>query len=111
MSFLSSLFHDNEAKKEVHSVLDLVTYTASLASNPTEVDSLLDRVRKLTATHSAEAALSSSEEADLIQVYIALEKYLTTRDPIRTYTKEELRGRLDPGLLAKLTEQEDKGGS
>ncbi|HRJ06492.1 MAG TPA: hypothetical protein PK096_02270 [Candidatus Saccharibacteria bacterium] len=109
MSLFGSLFHDTESKQEVKNVLDLVTYTASLASNPTEVDSLIDQVRKVTATHAAQNTLSPAEEATLIHVYLGLERYLTTRDPIRTYTKDELRGRLNPDLLTKLTQQEAKG--
>lgn len=106
MSLFSSLFHDTAARGETENILDLVTYTASLASNPTEVDNLLDEVRKITATHSVETALSPNDEAELIKVYLGLEGYLTTRDPIRTYTKDELRGKLSPDLLAKLTAHE-----
>ena len=110
MSLFSSIFHDTETKQEVQDVLDLVTYTASLASNPKEVDDLIDQVRKITATQAEDSSLTPKEEATLLEVYLKLERYLTTRDPIRNYTRDELRSRIKPELLTKLSQQEIKGG-
>lgn len=112
MSLFSSLFNptDSSATKIITSPLDLVTNTASLASNLTDIDPLLDPVRKITATYSPEEALSLTDNEELFNVYLALEQYLTTNDPIRTFTKKELRSRLNPDLASKLAEYEIKGG-
>lgn len=109
MSLFGTLFHDTPTKQQTDNALDLVTYTASLASNPMDIDSLLDRVRKISATHSPEKGLSPTDETELFKVYLNLETYLTTSDPIRTFTKQELRSRLDPELTAKLNTHEVKG--
>lgn len=111
MSLFHSLFKtsDSPVVDQVKNALDLATYTASLASNPNEIDPLLDRVRKITATHSIESGLTADDEAELLAVYLKLEAYLTTHDPIRTFTKEELRNRLPQDLLTKLASQEMKG--
>ena len=108
MSLLGSLFGKDRptTAQEVNTPLDLATYAGSLASNPSDIDPLLDRVRKITATHSPEEGLSADDEKDLFKVYLELEEYLTTRDPIRTFTKEELRSRLDSDLTSKLAAYE-----
>jgi hypothetical protein len=113
MSLLTALLKNtgSQPAKEVETPIDMVTYVAGLVSNPTEIDKLLDEVRKITATRSPEAGLSAEDEATLITVYYGIEDYLVTRDPIRTYTKAELRGRFNPDLLSKLTAYEAKGAN
>lgn len=111
MSLFGSLFGSSQSStgEAISTTLDLATYTGSLASNPAEVDPILDRVRRLTTTHSVEQGLSTDDEAELLDVYLDLEAYLTTNDPIRTFTKDELRSRLSSDLLAKLNAHEMKG--
>ena len=110
MSLFGSLFGNNQpAAQAVDSPLDLATYAGSLASNPTAVDPILDRVRKITATHTVGQGLTARDEAELLDVYLDLEAYLTSSDPIRTFTKEELRGRLSNELQTKLNAHEAKG--
>lgn len=111
MSLFSSLFKSSPSptKRAVETPLDLATYAGSLASNPADIDPILDRVRKITTIHSVGSDLSPEDESALLEVYLDLEKYLMTNDPIRTFTKEELRGRLSPNLSMKLTNHETKG--
>jgi hypothetical protein len=113
MSLLGSLFKNGQASvvQEIKTILDLVTYTAGLASNPTDIDPLLDDVRKITALHSLDEELSSNDERTLVNVYLSLEDYLATRDPIRTYTKSELRSRLSSDIVQKLSTYEVQGGA
>jgi len=114
MSLFSSFFKNSSpsaSTKEISSPLDLATYAGSLASNPSEIDPLLDPVRKITATHSMETGLSPADETELLKVYLSLEAYLTSHDPIRTFTKEELRGRLSESLSTKLAAYETKGAA
>lgn len=74
--------------------LDVITYTAQLASNPLEIDTTLDKMRHITATHISGDKLTKTDETTLIGVYLTIEKYLTTKDPLRKFTKEELRDML-----------------
>lgn len=111
MSLFGSLFKSSasSATKVIETPLELATYAGSLASNPADIDPVLDRVRRITTIHSVDGGLSPEDESALLQVYLDLEGYLTTSDPIRTFTKEELRGRLSPDLSTKLTNHETKG--
>lgn len=111
MSLLGSLFKTTTAvaSKAINTPLDLAVYAGSLASNPTDIDPVLDRVRKITTVRTTNE-LSNEDNSQLLQVYLELERYLTTSDPIRTFTKDELRSRLSNELANKLMMQEMKGG-
>lgn len=112
MSLFGSFFKatDSLDSKVIGSPLELVTYAASLVSNPADIDPLLDPVRKITAMHAPGEDLSPANESEIFEVYIKLEKYLMTSDPIRTFTKAELRSRLSADLTSKLAEHETQGG-
>lgn len=84
------------------SSLDIITYAAQLASNPSEIDTILDKVRRITATHEPGAKLSAADEVALTEVYLHIEKYLIAREPLRKFTKEELREMLPEGFLRQL---------
>lgn len=86
--------------------IDLVTSTAGLASNPRAIDGTLDKVRAITARLKPGDALSATDEAGLFAAYLDIEQYLMTNDPIRTFSKQELRARINPDLLAKLNTYE-----
>ncbi|HSD56309.1 MAG TPA: hypothetical protein VLA92_04100, partial [Candidatus Saccharimonadales bacterium] len=110
MSFLKSFFGGDSQSSLTGSktVLDMVTSTAALASNTLEIDPMLDSVRSITSRNVPGQALSASDEDTLLGVYLRLEAYLTTKEPIRTFTKEELRARLAPELLQRLSLYEAK---
>ena len=114
MSFLKNFFGSGQGTSLAKSknILDLVTSTASLASNPTQIDPVLDSVRTISSRLTPGAPLSASDEETLFGVYLRLEKYLTNDEPIRTFTKDELRARLSPELLDRLAvyESKNKGG-
>jgi hypothetical protein len=111
MSLFGSLFKPTDATstQTIANALELATYAGGLASNPGDIDPILDRVRKITATNTNDQSLSPENEVELLDVYLDIEGYLTTRDPIRIFTKDELRSRLSNDLLARLTKQEMKG--
>ncbi|HSX28906.1 MAG TPA: hypothetical protein VLF60_05665 [Candidatus Saccharimonadales bacterium] len=103
MSFLKSLFGQQPATAtQVRSVLDMVALTASLASNPTEIDPLLDKMRAITANLAPGQAPSPRDTEALLAIYLQLEQYMTTKEPLRTFTKEELRSRLTLELRQQL---------
>jgi hypothetical protein len=110
MSFLKNFFGGSQQSSltGAKTVLDMVTNTAALASNSSEIDPILDKVRAITSRNTPGQVLSAADEDILLGVYLGLEVYLTTKEPIRTFTKEELRGRLAPELLQRVTAYEAK---
>lgn len=104
MSLFSSFFGEKRdtATTQIEGVLDLVTYTAGLASNPADINSLLDTVREITARLGPGQAPTAEDEKQLLGVYLELENYLTTKEPLRSFTRDELRKRIAPTLLARL---------
>lgn len=76
------------------STLEVITYVAQLSSNPVVLDTLLDKVRQITALKKPGAKLSQSEENTLRDIYLEIEKYLVTKEPLRKISREELRSRL-----------------
>ena len=110
MSFLKSFFGSSQqiSLTDAKTVLDLVTSTAALASNPAQIDPILDNLRAITSQVTPGQAVSDSNEPKIISIYLQLEKYLTAQEPIRSFTKEELRSRLAPELLQRVTAYEVK---
>lgn len=79
-------------------VVDMITSTAGLASNSQAIDPLLDDMRAITAKLKPGEQPSSTDAQSIVSVYLKLEKYLTKNEPLRTFTQQELRARLDPKL-------------
>lgn len=74
------------------SPVDVITYVASLASNPSAIDTSLDTLRGITATlGSATVSLSKEQEKTLARLYKDLEQYLITNEPLQQFTKADLR--------------------
>jgi hypothetical protein len=73
-------------------VIDIIMATAQKASDATAIDPLLDNVRIVTSRRGGQnRALSPEDQSLLEHTYQELEKYLTKEDPVRRYSKEELR--------------------
>jgi hypothetical protein len=110
MSFLKNLFGDSQhvTLTSAKTVLDLVTSTAALASDSAQIDPMLDGVRAITAQIAPGQTLAAGDEAKLMRAYLQLEQYLITKEPLRSFTKEELRARIAPELLGRLTSYESK---
>lgn len=96
MAWLQSFFgaHQEAASTEGGTILDVVTYLASLATNPSDIDPMLDTVREVSSRLTPGQALSTNDEAKLSKVYKDLELYLIEKDPIRKFTPEEVRRRV-----------------
>ncbi len=105
MSLFSNFFGQpkQEGSSEIGTILDLITYAAGLASNPSDIDSILDGVRSITASLGPNEQLPPAQITTLIGIYEKLETYLTTREPIRIITKQSLRQRLSPTLTQQLS--------
>lgn len=79
-------------------VVDMVTHAAGLVSNSSAIDPLLDDVRAITVKLHPGENPSDKDSQILIEVYLKIEHYLITKEPIRTFTLKELRFQLDPSL-------------
>jgi hypothetical protein len=107
MSLLHSLFGGSQSSvKSSKTLLDLVTYTAGLASNSTDIDPALDKVRSITASLAPGQQPSAADNQVLTQVYLQIEQYLITKESLRTFTKQELRARIAPELRAQIEAHE-----
>jgi len=99
-------------RDEVHSKADInrayidsITNVAQLVSQPTDIDPILDGLRHVTAGLQPDTPLSPDERMQLVDVYKKLETYLVTSDPLRTFTKEELRPLLAPEFRSQVEGQ------
>ena len=103
MSLLKRFFgQESSPHSDITTPLDLVNYAASLASNPSDIDHTLDAVRLITSQLQPGQAPDAQDGDKLLSVYVQLEAYLTTKEPIRAFTKQDLRKRLTPQLLQQL---------
>lgn len=73
------------------SPIDVVVYMTSLATNRTAINPLLDSVSMVTAKIAPGQKPSPDDEERLADIYLGLERYLTQAEPLRNFTKEELR--------------------
>lgn len=108
MSIFSSFFGDAKQNTAINSPLEMVMNAAGLVSNTEDIDQLLDNVRIITAKSNVGQAHPEADDAILFKVYLELEDYLQTKEPIRSFTKAELHARCSPGLLARLNDFEAK---
>lgn len=93
------------AKNHIDVLMSLVDF----ASRPHDIDRLLDEVRGITASTPAGTELSEEKKAQLVDIYIKVEKYLETEDPLHKFTQEELRSNLPPSFTASLQKVEARG--
>lgn len=108
LSLLKALFGlRRKEPKDYDSAIDMVTSAAGLVSNAQEIDPTLDKVRTVTSKLVPGESLSAEDTAKLIDAYLQIEQYLTTKEAIRTFTTEELRERLSP-TLRQLVESHPK---
>ncbi|HSE29687.1 MAG TPA: hypothetical protein VLA77_03845 [Candidatus Saccharimonadales bacterium] len=74
------------------SEIEMVTFLASFASQPSKIESVLDDISSVSAQVKPGEKLSAAQIAVLKNAYLKLQNYLTTSDPIRVYSKQELQG-------------------
>lgn len=78
--------------------VDIAIYASNMVSNVQDVDVIMDRVRQITADRQPGQALSPEEDAQLMQVYLSLERYLLEQEAVRVFTKDSLRQTIADGL-------------
>lgn len=84
------------------SYTDVVYYASQLISNPKEIDVHLDKFRLVTSRLKPNQELSSQDKKTLVDVYLTIEDYLTTKEPIRKLSRDDIRQRLPESFLASL---------
>jgi hypothetical protein len=97
MSWLGSFFGTAGARPPAgtsNSATDIVTYLAALASNPKEIDPILDGLREVTGRHGADSSLTNEDQLALAEVYQKLLRYLVEQEPLRAFTREELEAKV-----------------
>ena len=83
------------------SPIDVVITMSQLISNPAVIDPELDKIRAITAQGKT-GQLSTTDRATIQSVYLAVEDYLLTKEPLRSFTREELRADLPAEFLNSL---------
>lgn len=78
-------------QKAAHSTIDIIIFVAGLASQPKEIDAILDQLRGITSQRTSNAPLSKEHEQLLTEIYLQLEDYLTHKEPLRSFSQAGLR--------------------
>jgi hypothetical protein len=86
--------------------LDLAKTAAGFVSNQSAIEPLLYQMKQISSQPSFGTLLTRGDEDELFSIYLQIERYLTTSDPIRTFNKEELRNKASIGLRSRLEEYE-----
>jgi hypothetical protein len=95
MSLLKSFFGGGQtAAKGSASAIDVVTYIASLASEPKAIDPLLDSLREVTSRIKPGTPLSDIDQKTLASVCRQLITYLLEKDQLRTFDKATLQQKI-----------------
>jgi hypothetical protein len=90
----------------IGNAIDMVTYAAGLVSNSKEIDDDLEKMRYVTARIDDVEHMSASDMQTLLEIYVDIERYLITKEPIRSFDKQSLRAHFTPVLQARLTNLE-----
>jgi hypothetical protein len=87
--------------------VDVVIGAAQMVSKFSEIDDALDEVRMITS-HGSQSAqqLTPEDKGKLLGVYLQIEKYLTTNEPLHTFSQEGLRNGLPDNFLQDLRAHE-----
>jgi len=86
--------------------LDLAKTAAGFASNQSAIELLVAETKQISNQSYFGSQLSPADEQALFNIYLQIEKYLMTADPIRTFNKEELRNKASVGLRSRLENYE-----
>lgn len=81
-------------------ILDAVTFAATLVSKPREIDAQLDRIRSITATRSSKK-FNDADTQILREVYDYIEDYLVEKETLRSFTRDSVRQRVYDYLNGK----------
>lgn len=78
--------------QQIVTIIDVVTFAASQASNPAALDATLDTLRAITSgIREGDHAITSEQQESLKAVYADVERYLVEKEPIRRLTAQDIR--------------------
>jgi hypothetical protein len=95
---------------ESRAFLESIANVAKLASEPQKVAPMLDGLRHVTSTLQPGKPLTYEQRTELAAAYLKLESYLMWDDPLRTFTRQELRQHVTPALFDRAMDLERASG-
>jgi hypothetical protein len=69
-------------------LITVITYLADLTSNPQDINSILDRLRQVTAKLRPGQSPDRAGQQTLVGIYHDIERYLVEREPLRQFTPD-----------------------
>lgn len=97
---------DPSANTKFSNPVDMVTYAAGLASNSSDIDPMLDKLRAVTVKLRPGETPSGADTKTLVQTYLEIEHYLLTKEAVRNFSRDEIRRQIDPKLRALFAQYE-----
>jgi hypothetical protein len=97
-----------DERMNARQLVDRIVYLASLMSEPQRVDTILDKLRVITARSSK---LSDQDIKALKPIKNELEDYLVTKERIRSFTKASLRAHVEQHFAARDPVRDVKRGA
>jgi hypothetical protein len=86
-----------ESEQSVSSV-DIIVHASRMASDRTKIEEYLDEMRMVTSHLQPGTAPSAEDQQRLRAVYLNVEKFLVTSDPLRAFSQDQLRAELSRRL-------------
>lgn len=80
------------------SLLDVVTYAASLVSDTRDLERTLDTIRAVSVKLKPGQPLPATDESLLKNVYLEIEQHLLHKEKVRAFTQETLHQEIAKGL-------------
>jgi hypothetical protein len=91
---LIRLTHKEEIRQSDGSPVDVIVYLAGLVSKKADIDPMLDNMRTITASMSADQKLSAEQLHSLGALYQQLRNYLLHKESLLAVTEESLDRKL-----------------
>jgi ABC-type multidrug transport system fused ATPase/permease subunit len=85
--------HDSAIEQD-QLLINRITYLASLSSQAKVIDPMLDTLRSVTARRDDSKRLGDEDHTQLIKLEGELKNFLIKKDPLRSFTAEDLEDRI-----------------
>lgn len=102
MVIFKNFFGTSEQSEIMTTALDLARAAAGFASNKSDIDPLLHELSMISSQASPGALIAPEDEEAVFDIYLKLEHYLMTSDPLRAFDKNQLRNKASKGLRTRL---------
>ncbi len=88
----------SQAEPTDQDYISSILSVSGLASKPQEIEVIMDGLRSVTVDLEPGKKLSATDKQQLVKTYHQLESYLTSKDPLRTFGKDEILRRVKPAF-------------